>query len=130
MFQKKEKFTILLADDDYLNHVFYNEILPEDKFEIIYFDNGRDAVIECRDNSNIDLVLMDMRMPQIDGMRAIRKIRQFNSELPILIQSAYISQDDFNQISSMHNIDFIDKPVREELLLSKMHKLLKLQYNI
>ncbi len=124
MSEKKEKYTILLADDDYLNHLYYKEILSPELFDIIYVLNGRDAIFECRENSDIDLVLMDMRMPYIDGKRAISKIRQFNKDLPILIQSAYTSSDDEKLASSIRFIDYISKPVKEEELLKKVNKLL------
>jgi CheY-like chemotaxis protein len=124
MFHKKEKYTILLADDDYLNNLYYREILSTEEFEIIYVSNGRDAILECKDNIVIDLVLMDMRMPHIDGLRAIRKIRQFNKELPILIQSAYISGDDLKAIKSLDYVDYISKPIKEDEFFRKIYSLL------
>ncbi len=130
MFHKKQKYTILLADDDYLNNLYYREILPIDKFEIIFVSNGKDAILECKDNSAIDLVLMDMRMPQIDGMRAIRKIRQFNKKLPILIQSAYLSADDLKAVACIDAIDFISKPIKEDELIQKINNLLSVNCNL
>lgn len=122
----KRKYIILLADDDYLNYVYYSEILESDMFDIIYVDNGKDAVKECINNKNIDLVLMDMKMPYISGEKAIEKIRSFNLDVPVLIQSAYLSKDNESKIKSLPLVDFISKPVREDLLLSKISCMLSI----
>ncbi len=124
MYKKKEKYTILLVDDDYLNHLYYKEILSPDLYEIIYVTNEIEAISECRENKNIDLVLMDFRMPGIDGKKTVCSIRKYNKNLPILMQSAYIDKEYIKSIEKQHLIDFISKPVKENELLEKINNLL------
>lgn len=124
MFDSKQKYIILLADDDYLNHLYYREILPQEDFDIIYVTNGRDAIAECKNNPDIDLVLMDIRMPEIDGLMAIRKIRTFNPQVAILVQSAFLTSEDLIMIKKINMLDYISKPVKEDELLRKISHLI------
>lgn len=124
MYCKKSKYKILLVDDDYLNYLYYSEIIPTDSYEIQYVNNGKDAIKICKQDDKIDLVLMDIKMPGFDGITAIEKIRVFNSEIPIIIQSAYISERELKKLTSLGFVDYVYKPVREKDLLKKINQMI------
>jgi len=119
------KYCILIADDESLNHLFYREILSEDTYDIIFTENGIEAINALQENSGkIDLILMDMKMPDMDGFTATREIRKFNSEIPIIAQTAYAYRDDFDKAIDAGCNDYISKPIHEDILNSKIEKLL------
>ena len=83
------KICILIADDESINHLYYGEILSDDKYEIIFANNGLEAIQALKDNGDrISIILMDMKMPEMDGFTATKEIRKFNTTIPILAQTA------------------------------------------
>jgi hypothetical protein len=80
---------ILIVEDDEASEMLISIAIQQNGREILTAKNGIDAVEACRNNAEIDLVLMDMRMPGMDGYSATRKIRQFNKEVVIIAQSAF-----------------------------------------
>ncbi|MGE5406668.1 MAG: PAS domain-containing protein, partial [Methanosarcina sp.] len=80
---------ILIAEDEYINFLYLKEILQSDKVEIIHAINGKVAVDICRKDEDIDLVLMDLMMPEMDGSSAAKIIRTFKPGIPIILQTAY-----------------------------------------
>ncbi len=118
------KTNILLADDDYLNYLFLREILSSAEFNIVYVENGFKAVEECRVNKDIDLILMDLKMPNLSGTEAIEKIRSFNKDVPIIVQSAYSDKSELDSIKGFDRIYFLHKPYNEEVLVEKVRGIL------
>lgn len=116
---------ILIADDESLNYLFYSEIIDKNKYDLIYVDNGNDAIRVVREKGNdISLVLMDMKMPGLDGFSATKEIRKFNPSIPIIAQTAYAFREDFENAISAGCNDYISKPIHEEELLLKIEKLI------
>jgi CheY-like chemotaxis protein len=89
---------------------------------IIRASNGIEAVEICKLNQQIDLVLMDLKMPVMDGYEATRRIREFMPALPIIAQTAYTTENDKNKAIACGCNDFISKPFNRELLLSKINE--------
>lgn len=122
-----KKYCILIADDDSLNYLFYKEILNEEIYDTIYVENGIDAIKTLQENTGkIDLILMDMKMPDMDGFTATREIRKFNTEIPILAQTAYAYREDLEKTLEVGCSDFISKPIHEDILNAKIEKLLNI----
>lgn len=120
-----DKPKILIADDESLNFLFYSEVIDPETFELIYVDNGNDAIKKVREMGNdISLVLMDMKMPGLDGFTATKEIRKFNSIIPIIAQTAYAYKEDYDNAIAVGCNDYISKPIHEEELLSKIFSLL------
>ncbi|MBN2776394.1 MAG: response regulator [Bacteroidales bacterium] len=122
----KDKHIILIADDESLNYLFYSEIIDPNRYELIYVDNGNDAIKTVKEKGHeISLVLMDMKMPGLDGFSATAEIRKFNTQIPIIAQTAYAYREDYeNAINSGCN-DYISKPIHEEELIKKIEKLIR-----
>ncbi len=90
--------TILVVDDEKNVQLLYEEELLEEGYQVLTASNGLEALKELEQHQEIDLVLLDVKMPVMDGSEFLRRVRQFNTELPILISTAYgdLVQQDFN----------------------------------
>ena len=79
---------------------------------ILYAENGKEAVDICKANSDIDLVLMDIKMPIMNGFEATKLIKEFRANLTIIAQTAYSTIEDENKAIEFGFNDFISKPIR------------------
>ncbi|MBU8892767.1 MAG: response regulator [Bacteroidales bacterium] len=114
--------TILVAEDEESNFRFLDMIIRKTSAEILWAKTGQQAIDMCQGNYNVDLVLMDIKMPEMDGLEAIRKIREQQSKVPIIVQSAYSMPEDRNLSFDAGANDFISKPIGTEKLLSIIDK--------
>ncbi|PKQ68154.1 hypothetical protein BZG01_05250 [Labilibaculum manganireducens] len=115
---------ILVAEDEISNFKLIEAILKRNSYEVVRAENGEEAVEICRQNPNICLVLMDIRMPVMDGLIATKKIKGFSPSLPIIAQTAYAMDGDENKAIEEGCDDYISKPIRKELLLEKIKALI------
>lgn len=118
-----EKATILIAEDTDSNFDLLNAILGR-KYHLVRARDGMEAVT-MYDEVNPDLILMDIKMPNLDGLEATRIIRQLSAEVPIIAQSAYAYEHDRNAAEEAGCNDFISKPIAQEKLKEKIKKWLK-----
>ena len=118
-----EKATILRAEDTDSNFDLLNAILGR-KYRLVRAKDGMEAVT-MYDEVNPDLILMDIKMPNLDGLEATRIIRQLSAEVPIIAQSAYAYEHDRNAAEEAGCNDFISKPIAQEKLKEKIKKWLK-----
>jgi len=118
------KLNLLIVEDDDVSSDFL-EMLLEDTFPNITFaQNGKVAVEICRNNLEIDLVLMDLKMPVMDGYTATQQIRKFNKDLLIIAQTAYAMQGDREKAIEAGCNDYISKPINKILLFEIINRLL------
>ena len=115
---------ILVVDNEEFIYKFFEEILQKTGAKLLWVRNGREAVDICISNDNIDIVLMDIKMPVMDGYEAIRKIKQIRKELPIIVQTAYAMEEEREKSLNAGCNDYIAKPLRSKELLSIMSKYL------
>jgi signal transduction histidine kinase/CheY-like chemotaxis protein len=115
-FKGNESKTILVAEDDNMNFLLLQKIIQMKHFNIIRAVNGQDAVEICTDNSNIDLVLMDIKMPIMGGFEALKKIKKIRPELIIIAQTAFSSSEDQEKIYEAGFNGYITKPINREKL--------------
>ncbi len=117
-------FSILIAEDEEYNLYYVREVLTEMQLNVVYAQNGQEAVDACRQNSDIKLVLMDIKMPVMDGYTATKLIKQFRPYLPVIAQSAYA----FGQVNLEYTDAFdgyLSKPFSAEELQKVVHQFLK-----
>ncbi|MBL4939534.1 MAG: response regulator [Lutibacter sp.] len=123
----QNEFTILIAEDEEVNYL-YLETLLVDIFDleckIVHVKNGVEAVEACKENKAIDLVLMDLKMPVLNGYEATEQIRAFNSKLPIIAQTAYSTSEERKQAIAAGCDDFLIKPIDKESLKEVIDKYL------
>ena len=117
-----KKLKILIAEDDKISNFLLTKALQKISYEILYAKTGVEAVVVCHNNPDLDLVLMDIQMPDMDGYEAIRQIRLFNLDVIIIAQTAYgFSSDKEKAINAGCN-DYISKPIRKILLYELIRK--------
>jgi PAS domain S-box-containing protein len=114
----KPNITVLIAEDEASNFMLLKELLSGLHIHILWAKNGLEAVEICTSNRNIDLVLMDIKMPIMDGFEATKQIRKFMPDIPIIAQTAYTSDVDKDKAIACGCSNFISKPLKREFLVS------------
>jgi CheY-like chemotaxis protein len=114
---------VLVVDDDMRNIFAISTVLESRGMKVIYAENGDAGIKRLRENSDIDIVLMDIMMPGMDGMEAIQQIRKIAEfdQLPIISVTAKAMKGDREKCIASGASDYITKPVESEKLLSMMH---------
>jgi HAMP domain-containing protein/signal transduction histidine kinase/ActR/RegA family two-component response regulator len=114
---------ILVVDDDSRNIFAIDSVLEERKMQVIHAENGKVAISHLQTHPDVDLVLMDMMMPEMDGIEATRIIRQDPrfSRLPIISLTAKAMKGDRDKAIQAGASDYVTKPVDPEKLLSVMY---------
>lgn len=79
---------ILVADDEMSIRLLYSEELREEGYEVYLASNGKEA-LEVVDKVPIDLIILDIKMPEMSGIEVLRQIKEKNPNLPVLLSSAY-----------------------------------------
>lgn len=119
------KQVILIVEDGEINFLYLKTILhnmKEFKFVIYRAENGKEAVEICKKNKGIDLVLMDIRMPIMDGYTATKKIKKIRPGLPIVAQTAYSTEEDIQKALDAGCDDFVSKPIDRKILKPIINK--------
>lgn len=119
-----ENKNILLAEDNDLNIMVAKSILQRWKINIDVAKNGLIAV-EMVKNKDYDLILMDMQMPEMDGLEATKQIRLLNYKMPILALTADVLSDIQQNITQVGMNDFVSKPFKPEILKEKLNTLIQ-----
>ena len=125
--QKKlslENKTIIVAEDVRANYILIEKILKKTKANILWAKNGSEAVelVENADKKDILLVLMDIKMPIMNGIRASELIGQYNSKIPIIAVTAYAQEQNKEEILRNNFVDYISKPINAQKLLDMVYK--------
>lgn len=118
-------YTILVAEDEDLNYYFIQHVLSKYNYNILWAKDGEEAVEICKTHK-VDLVLMDIKMPKMDGYIAAKIINDFYSEIPIIAQTAYALDTDIKRFKDAF-VDYLTKPISEEILLDAINKCLKVK---
>jgi len=112
-----ENKTILIAEDEEANFLFLKAALARTKAKILWARNGFEALKIVNSNENINLILMDIKMPEMNGLEASLKIKQIKKDIPIIAQTAYASNEDISKYTDAGCIDCLAKPFTKEKLL-------------
>ncbi|WP_456461139.1 PAS domain-containing hybrid sensor histidine kinase/response regulator [Lutibacter sp.] len=125
--KKPSKYTILVAEDEEVNYLFI-EIVLIDKIKlpctILHAKNGQEAVDFCKNTTEIDLVLMDVKMPVLNGYEATKQIKEFLPELTIIAQTAYSTPNEIEKAFLAGCDDFISKPINKKTIVEIIDKYL------
>ncbi len=114
---------VLVAEDEENSYLFLKIVLTNHNYRVLWARNGSEAIKYCQENHDISYILMDMKMPVMDGYAATRKIREFNPDIPIIAQTAYALSGDRQKALEAGCNNYIHKPIKKD-------KLLKLLENI
>ena len=113
---------ILITEDEKDIDTYLSIILRKIGKEILHTENGLEAVEACRKNMDIDLILMDIKMPEMNGYEATREIRKFNNEVIIIAQTAYALDGDREKAIEAGCNDYITKPINRDDLIEMLRK--------
>ena len=119
-----QKLKILIAEDEEVAMEYLKIILRKSSKEILQAKSGKEVVKLCRSNPDLDLVLMDIKMPGMDGYEATREIRKFNKDIVIIAQTAYALAGDREKALEAGCNDYVSKPVNQNRLLEIIGKLI------
>jgi len=120
------KHVVLVVEDEELNYLFLETLLEsfDMQFTILHAKNGDEAIDICQIQPEVELVLMDLKLPIIDGYEATREIKKARPNLPIVAQTAYSSQADKERATEAGCDDFITKPIRKKRLQELLNRYL------
>jgi len=119
--------TVLIVEDEEVNYIYLQTLLKNNaelNCTILHANNGKEAVEICKDNHDIDIILMDLKMPTMNGFEATKLIKIFRPNLPIVAQTSYSTIEEQEKAISVGCEDFISKPISEETLVGIINKYL------
>ena len=123
--KKEINNTILVVDDEPVNRLYFNALFKPLNYNIIEGENGKVAVDLFRDNPEIDLVIMDIKMPVMTGVEATRIIKDFDPEVPLIVVSAMTMANEGLEAIEAGADRYMSKPVKREDLLSVVKRYMK-----
>lgn len=109
--------TILVVEDEEINYLYIKEVLSDTGIHVHRAINGKEAVELCKTNFEIGLILMDIKMPIMDGFEATKKIKELRPTIPIIVQTAFASSEERERMNIAGCSDYISKPFKKEKLL-------------
>ena len=118
------EITILIVDDEKMNYLYLKEIIDFLNIKNIYASNGMEAIELVEKHPEISLILMDIKMPVMNGYISTKKIKKLRPKLPIIAQTAYAQQGDREKALNAGCDDYISKPIKETELISLIKKVL------
>jgi CheY-like chemotaxis protein len=117
MIDNSSQGTVLIAEDEIYNYYYMEELLKAMKIKTIHAWNGVEAVNMVKNNNDISLVLMDIKMPEMDGLTATKLIKELNPTLPVVAQTAYESIEDRDKATESGVDYYMTKPISRVLFM-------------
>lgn len=119
----------LIAEDDMFSYKFLEGFLKQTNAEVVHAENGLEALNIIKKNQHIDLVLMDIQMPEMNGLEATEKIKKIKKELPVIAQTANAIIEEKEKCFEAGCDDFITKPINMGDLYTKIDKWLSIHHH-
>ena len=114
--------TILIAEDEETNFLYLKAALSRTGVRILRARTGREAVSVIKNTDQVDLILMDIKMPEMNGIDATMEIKAYNGKMRIIAQTAYAMEEDRELYFQAGCIDYLAKPIHRDLLLATISK--------
>jgi CheY-like chemotaxis protein len=118
----KEEITILVAEDEEYNRLYINELFSTSKIKLIEATNGKEAIDILSVNPYINLILMDIKMPILGGIEAMKIIKERNKNIPIIALSAFAMESDQERAIELGFDDYLSKPLDKKKLFDLIQK--------
>lgn len=106
--------TLLIAEDEESNYLLLKTILQK-YCNLIRAKTGIEAIEKYKEN-HVDLILLDIKMPEMTGIEALKEIRKISADIPVIMQSAYVFDSDMESARQAGASDFITKPINIKIL--------------
>jgi CheY-like chemotaxis protein len=114
---------ILVVEDVDTNKIFFDAALRKTNAKILWAKDGKEAIDMYKENE-IDLVLMDLQLPIMDGYTATREIKKINGKIPIIAQTAHVMSGEREKCIEAGCDDYLAKPIRLQILMETLSKYL------
>ncbi len=114
--------TILLVEDEDSNYIFMREVLSRTKVNLKWAENGQEAIDILKSGEKVDAILLDIRMPVMDGYETIEKIKEMNLNIPVIAQTAYAMVEDKDKMVAAGFDAYLSKPIQINLLFSTLSR--------
>ncbi len=111
--------TILIAEDEESNYRYLEMVINKTKANIVWAKDGIEAINLCKEHEP-DLILMDIKMPNMDGLEATREIKKTHPEIPIVAQTAYAMENDERMSLEAGCNAYLSKPIRATKLIETL----------
>ncbi len=120
------RITILVAEDEPANYYYIEKVFKPTGARILWAKDGKESIeyIKENDNYNINLILMDLKMPVMNGIDAFREIQKMQSGIPVIAQTAYAQDADKKEALATGFTDYIIKPIKPVTLIRTVQKYL------
>ena len=116
--------TILIAEDEDSNYLYLEAVLQKTGAKLLWARNGKEAIDACKKGDTVDLVLMDLQMPNINGYQAREAIKELFPDTPQIAQTAFAMADDEKRAMDAGFDAYISKPIRKNNLLALVGRFL------
>ena len=114
---------ILVVEDVDTNKIFFDAALRRTNAKILWAKDGQQAIDLFNDNE-VDLVLMDLQLPVMDGYTATREIKKVNPDVPVIAQTAHVMSGEREKCMEAGCDDYLAKPIRLQILIETLSKFL------
>jgi CheY-like chemotaxis protein len=120
--QNTKNVKVLIAEDDRISFEYLKEVVKGLDVEVLLAKNGKEAINICLNDPDIDIVFMDIKMPEMDGRTATRDIKAIRPDLPVIAQTAYAFNDERDTILHEGFDAYLAKPIQRNDILDILKK--------
>lgn len=113
-----ENMTILIGEDEPVNFKLLEMILLKTKARLLHGATGLEVLKILKENPSVSLILMDIKMPDMDGLETTQEIRKFNNNIPIIAQTAYALEEEKTKCLESGFNGYVTKPINRKQLIS------------
>ena len=117
--------TVLIADDEEVNYLFFKHLLKTSEIKLLWAKNGKEAIEIIHSNPEISMVLMDCKMPILDGYSSTRAIKELRPNLPVIAQTAFAMTDEIEKSREAGCNAYLSKPIKVKQLFDVLNKYLR-----
>jgi two-component system response regulator (stage 0 sporulation protein F) len=122
---EKSEIKILVVDDEEHTRLGYAEVLKLEGYDVDAADNGLEG-LKFAKNKSYDVIVTDLRMPEMDGAQFIENLRKFDKDVKVVVITAFGSFKSYKHLTSLGAVEYINKPVRAKDLKEAIIKVLSL----
>ena len=115
----------MIAEDENSNYMLLDKLLKLENANTIWARNGEESIEKFKENENIDLILMDLKMLVMDGYEATRQIKQLSENMPIIALTAYTESESIGKAKSWGFDDYLEKPIKRAELFERIGEFIK-----
>jgi len=121
----ENKKLILIVEDDPTSSLLYSNFLELKGFEVLSVTDGKEAIDAVIANPDIKVILMDIRLPELDGISTMKEIRKMRKDIPIIAQTAYAMVEDKARMLKAGFDGYLSKPIKPDTLYDALLAFLK-----